>query len=162
MNRLHLLPVALLVFGLASCATTHQTTLGENYSTISIPVFKNETMEVGLEETITASVIRAFVRDRRLRVTDRSHADVVLEGRITQVDIEAMGFTDVDRAIGYNMTMVVQAQLVDGDTGQVLTSQPTFTVRGPFLLSNEPTTERQQDIASTLADSMISRFLDGW
>ena len=162
MNRIYGFVMVLVVLGLVSCATTRDTALGGDYRTIAIPVFKNETMEQGLEETLTASVIRAFIRDRRLRVTDRSHADVILEGRITHVDVQAIGFTDLDRAIGYDMTMVVQAQMVDRDSGQVLTSQPTFTVRGPFLLSNEPSAERQQDITGKLADSMISRFLDGW
>ena len=154
--------MVLVAFGLISCTTTHETVLGEDYRTIAIPVFKNETLEQGLEESLTASVIRAFVRDRRLRVTDRAHADVILEGRITRVAIEALGFTNLDRAIGYNMTMHVEARLIDADDGQILTTQPTFRVRGPFLLSNEPSAERQQDIAAKLADSIISRFLDGW
>jgi hypothetical protein len=148
--------------GLLSCATSRGTILGEDCRTIAIPVFKNETMQYGLEEVLTASVRQAFIRDRRLRVTERPHADAVLEGRIAEVEIQPLGFTDMDRAVGYDMTMVVQARLVDGATGRVLAPESAFRVRGPFLLSNEPGLERRRDLATTLADDMISRFLDGW
>lgn len=162
MNKAFTLVVGLVAVGLVSCATSRQTILGEDYRTIAIPVFKNETMQYGLEEVITASVRHSFIRDPRLRVTERAHADAVLEGRISEVEMQPLGFTDMDRAIGYDMTLLVQARLVDGANGGILAPESTFRVRGPFLLSNEPSQERHRDIARTLADNMISRFLDGW
>ncbi|HOE11518.1 MAG TPA: LptE family protein [bacterium] len=162
MNRYLSGVVVFIVLTAVSCSTTHETVLGEEYGSIAIPVFKNETMEPGLEETITASVIQSFLRDRRLRVTDRSHADVVLEGRITSVEIEPLSFTDLDRAVGYDMTLVLRARMVDADDGRIVMEETEFQTRGPFLLTNEPTIERQRDIGSVLADQIISRFLDGW
>lgn len=154
--------LGLVVFGLVSCATSRQTMLGEEYRTIAIPVFKNDTMQYGLEEVITASVRHAFIRDSRLRVTERPDAHAILEGRIAEVQMDPLGFTDLDRAIGYDMTMIVRARVVDGVDGRVLAPESTFRVRGPFLLSNQPSQERHRDIARMLADDMISRFLDGW
>jgi len=95
-------------------------------------------------------------------VTDRSHADVMLEGRITSVEIEPLSFTDLDRAVGYDMTLVLYARMVDADDGRVMMQETEFQARGPFLLTNEPSIERQRDIGSVLADQIISRFLDGW
>jgi len=154
--------VVVAALGMGSCATTHESVLGEGYETICIPVFENDTMHSGMEEAITASVIHAFIRDRRMRVTGRSHADAILQATIADVEIDPVNFTDLDRAVGYNMTMVVNAQLFDRPTGRALTPQSTFRVSGPFLLSNEPSPERQRDIGTDLAESMISRFLDGW
>ncbi len=151
-----------VVLSLASCATTHETVLGEDYDTICIPVFENDTMHSGMEEAITASVIHAFIRDRRMKVTGRSHADAILEARIAEVEVEPINFTDLDRAVGYNMTMVVTAQMFERATGKALTPESRFEVRGPFLLSNEPSAERQRDVGTRLADNIISQFLDGW
>jgi hypothetical protein len=156
------LVLGFVVVAFSSCATSRQTILGEDCRTIAIPVFQNDTMQYGLEESITASVRHAFIRDRRLRVTERPNADVILEGRISDVEIQPLSFTDLDRAVGYDMTMVVHARIVESGESRVVAPESAFQVRGPFLLSNQPSAERTRDVGRMLAEDMISRFLDGW
>jgi hypothetical protein len=95
---------------LSSCSGYH---IGDSdrqipggYRTVAIPVFKNKTMEAGIETYFTNALVREFERGRVGRVTAKSDAQTTLEGSIDSV--------------GY----VVTTQVINGQSG------------GEFLLPN--------------------------
>ncbi len=55
------------------------------YTQIAVPVFKNNSDEVGIEVQFTNAMIQEFERSRVARVVDRSRAPVILEGSIVSV-----------------------------------------------------------------------------
>jgi hypothetical protein len=56
------------------------------YRTVAIPVFKNKSMEAGVEAYFTNALVREFERGRVGRVTSKSEAQTTLEGSIDNVN----------------------------------------------------------------------------
>jgi hypothetical protein len=61
------------------------------YKELTIPVFKNKTMELGIEPYFTNELIRQFERSKIARLSVGTSAPVVVEGSIEKVDYEAAG-----------------------------------------------------------------------
>ncbi|MGE0634017.1 MAG: LptE family protein [Pseudobdellovibrionaceae bacterium] len=55
------------------------------YSQVAVPIFKNASYEPSIEVFFTNSLIREFERSKVASVTDRSEAQVILEGDISSV-----------------------------------------------------------------------------
>lgn len=56
------------------------------YNRVAVPVFKNDTTEVGVETYFTSALIEEIERTRLAAVSGQSEAQVVLEGTVTGVD----------------------------------------------------------------------------
>jgi hypothetical protein len=68
-------------FGLAERA------LPGGYTQIAIPMFKNQSQEVGIEPYFTNSLIRRFSRSQVARVTDKETSPLLLLGYVDAVQI---------------------------------------------------------------------------
>jgi hypothetical protein len=67
------------------------------YHQVYIPVFKNKSMEPGIEVAFTNSLIQEFERAKIGRVTDSNQAEVVVEGVITGVTYAKSGTDKTDK-----------------------------------------------------------------
>jgi len=77
--RLGLLAAALL---LAGCGYSTRGSLPDHIRTVAVPIFKNRTLEPGVETAITSGVVNAFSSGGRLRVVPAEEADALLEGEV--------------------------------------------------------------------------------
>jgi hypothetical protein len=68
-------------FGLSNRA------LPGGYAQIAIPIFRNETQEVGIETLFTNSLVRRFARSQVATVIDQDNSPLVLEGSVHQLKI---------------------------------------------------------------------------
>ena len=68
-------------FGLSSRA------LPGGYRQVAVPVFRNDTPEVGLEAVFTNSLIRRLSRSQVARVTDKDASPLVLEGVVRHLTV---------------------------------------------------------------------------
>lgn len=57
------------------------------YTEVAIPVFKNDTPDVGIEMYFTNALIERFSRSQVARVTSKETSPLLLEGTITQIDV---------------------------------------------------------------------------
>jgi hypothetical protein len=151
-----------VIFVFASCAAHSPRILAEKYRSIHIPVLKNETQEYAVEERLTRSMIETFRRDGRLRVSPHADADLELKGRITEVHLSPLAFTELDRAVGYTMRVVIHVDIIENAGGEEIIKDRPFEATGSFILSTEPTQARAQDVADSLAESVLSSLLEGW
>lgn len=79
---------------MTSCAYTwgpSLRTLPGNHRTLSIPVFKNKTMEPGIEVSMTNSLRHEFNRSNQFRVQDEKETEVTVLGEITSIKNEPAG-----------------------------------------------------------------------
>lgn len=141
----------------------------EKYDSLLIPVLKNETLDYGLEEQLTASLIEYFMNDGRIRIARRSNADLILEGVITEVLKNPLAYDNRDRVVGYELTIHVRMRLVepydpnDPDDEPVVVAGPReFVVHGPSLLSHEIPRGRARDFSTMLAEQVFSQFFEDW
>lgn len=84
--------LALIVFLMAILNTSCAYKLGAGnrsvpggYKSISIPIFKNRSMEPGAEVAFTNALLQEFQRSRIAKVVDEPLADVRIEGEITNI-----------------------------------------------------------------------------
>lgn len=81
----------LCAFGLAGCAYSigiQDRRLPEGYTLVAVPIFKNQTQEVGVEVPFTNAIIREFARSQIATVVDRSNAQVILEGTLERIQYD--------------------------------------------------------------------------
>ncbi len=163
--RIPIVPVLLLAgFALAmlgGCGA-HSPSLLKDQRSIHISVFKNETAQYALEERLTRSMIQAFQRDGQLQVVSQSSADLQMEGVITEAKVTPMARTDLDRAVGYNITVTLMVTVLDTATGHPLMKDRPFSAQGTFILTNEPTFDRSQDVTDNLSEQVLSALIEGW
>jgi len=86
------LGLAFFLLTLMGCAysfgLSHRALPG-GYTQVAIPVFKNNTQDVGIEMYFTDALVTRFARSQVARVTDKDSAPVILEGTIKEVKTES-------------------------------------------------------------------------
>lgn len=147
---------------LGSCGAHAPRTLDARYQTIHIQAVRNDTLEFGLEEPLTHALIDAFRRNHGLRVTREPEADIVLTARVTDALFAPTTFSDLDRAVGYRVRMVVVADAVDASSGEYLLENRPFQAEGDFILGTSPTAATSRDVSAAIAESIYSALVEGW
>lgn len=150
-----------LIMVLISCAHS-PSILKENHHSIHIAVFKNETQQYSFEERLTRAMISAFQRDGRLRIVPGSKADLELRGIVKSADVTPIGYTDLDRAIGYSMRVLIEVSVKDTASGEFLFENRPFSATGTFFLSNDLSASSTQEVTDTLAEQVLSSLIEGW
>ena len=142
---------------------------GDKYESVHIPVLKNETLQYGTEESLTAALIDHILNDGRLTVSRRENADLILEGVITKMEQTPLAYDDRDRAVAFNLFIQVTMRLVepydvnDPEAVPTMVAGPrTFEIRGPSFLVQEAAPGRTRDLSLELADQIFSKFFEGW
>ncbi len=147
---------------LSSCGAHSPRVLDEKYQTVHIPVIKNKSFQYGLEERLTHTMIERFIRDGRLRVSPKSVADLEIACRIDQAEISPLAYSDLDRAVGFNMLVVMSMDVVDIKTSEKIIENKTFTTKGTYILSTEPSREQIHDVSRKLSNAVLSYLVEGW
>lgn len=153
----------LLVGVVGGCVTLGERVLSEDIRTIYIPYVKNNTMEYGVEESVTDSLNKEFIKDGRLKVVSQPEdADAALEGYISTYDINPGERNAAGRTISHFVDVRVVMTLRDLRTGEVLMEPTTFSEGGVYFLSTLPGRNREAVILSRLCEDVISRVIEGW
>lgn len=82
------------VLFLGACAYTWgpaPRSLAGGHRKVAIPIFKNKTMEPGIEVAMTNSLIQEFNRSKEIRIGDENSTDAVILGEITSLKNEPAG-----------------------------------------------------------------------
>ena len=92
---------------------------------ISVPLFKNETLEPRISSLLTNAVIKQMQLDGTYEVTRSENADAILRGRITRIrknQLRAVR-TDTLRSRELGLFLYVQWHLEDAQTGKRISSR---------------------------------------
>ncbi|MBE7559719.1 hypothetical protein HS125_12545 [bacterium] len=152
----------LLAALLSSCLTLEEQVLPEHVKTLGIPMWRNKTLEYGVEERLTDVVVQEFLRDGRLRVVRPSDADALLLGEIIGYEIKGRQYDDEDHAIGFLVDVAVEVELLDARSGRPLVEKRRFNQAGIFFDSPQPRQTRQDDVFIRLCEEIKSTVLEGW
>lgn len=142
--------------------------LPPGYQTITIPTFRNETFEPVLESVITSFVKGEFLTTGRLRLTNSSQADLLLEGTLIDFERIPISFNQsTSTVIEYRIRMTVEIILHDLKTDKVVwDDQPLITTAEYFVNPDTSATRVAQDRAVAeaskhLAETLVARVLEG-
>lgn len=111
---LRLLPGLALVTGLlAGCGYSTSGNLPDHIKTVAVPIFKNRTLEPGVDSAITSGVVNAFSSGGRVRVVPVEQADAILEGEVVGYSLEGLAFDTRANVRAYRLRLVLNVEFRD-------------------------------------------------
>ena len=87
------------------------------YRQVHVPMFKNYSMEPGIEALFTSAMIQEIERAKVAKVTDLTEAEVILEGEITDVSFTGENLSSSGPTLGFSQA---QQYLVSANVRLVL------------------------------------------
>jgi outer membrane lipopolysaccharide assembly protein LptE/RlpB len=176
---LRLLALAATVLLLMLCAACGYHVAGRGASlppdikSIAVPIFKNETTQFKIEQTLTSAVVEELIDRTQFRVTtDSAGADAVLHGIVKRIRRSVVTFNAQPNSATTLETLQVEVvagvSLVDEHTHRVIFSNPDYVFRQQYQVSSTPSTlieedpaayERlSRDFARTLVTDILENF----
>ena len=161
---------ALIAFGLTGCMGYHIGPAKPYYlrdvKTISVPTFKNSTLQPRIEVLVTGTIIKQFQQDGTFRIVGDDEADATLKGEITAITRRPTRSVrgNVLATTEFGLTMIVRYSVVDRSGKQIA---PTATAMGTtsFFVGSDVTTDERQALplaTEQLAVHLVSQLSEGW
>ena len=87
---------------------------------IAVPIFVNQTTEVGIENYFTAALVEEFNRSKRILLVREARADATIKGTIISDSSVPITFDAAGQVREYRCTVTVRVSLVEKESGEVL------------------------------------------
>lgn len=171
MKKVFLISLMILCVLAAACGYQFrgkQNNLPSDVRTIAIPVFKNDTNEVRIEQIFTDAVIFQFTKSQMVRVVPEGQANAILTGTITGVYVTDVALTSSDTSQQRRVIISVSAKLIRVRDGEVLWQNKSLKQNRTYDVASSPTaTDRNKNVAiaelaremaQTLHDSVFENF----
>jgi TolB-like protein len=164
--------LAFSLFFIASCGyrlAGYNVFLPQHIRDIAVIPFVNETKRSEIEQRITESVMKEFIKRGKYKISSaRETADAVLEGVISSFSANPVQFSPEGRAIRVEVSIAVKARLTDNSNKSVLWDQEHFVYREQFDIPETASDFFDQEIIAidTIADSfartLVTSILEGF
>lgn len=166
----HFLSAALIAFGLTGCMGYHIGPAKPYYlrdvHSISVPTFKNSTLQPRIEVLVTGTVIKQFQQDGTFRIVGDDDADAILKGEITTISRRPTRSVrgNVLSTTEFGLTMTVRYSLLDRSGKQIAPASSAVGSTSFFVSRDVNTDERQALPLATeqLATHLVSQLSEGW
>jgi hypothetical protein len=152
------LGLALTAVLLAGCGYSTRGNLPEHIKTVAVPMFKNRTLQPGVEAAITSGVVNAFTSGGRVRVVPLDEADAILEGEVVGYSLDGLAFDRNATVRAYRVRVVLNVEFRDLRRSALLWRQEGLQETSDFQVEGtvSDTVARGQG-AALLAASEIGR-----
>ncbi|KPL01556.1 MAG: hypothetical protein AMJ90_07665 [candidate division Zixibacteria bacterium SM23_73_2] len=140
--------------------------------TVAIPMFENQTLEYGIAESLTDSLVSVFVSDNTLKVVDEKVADSILRGSIKEYQRIAHTYDQDEEVKEYKVRIFVDVtfeakkkketiwEKKDMEGWGVYSAIPLTTSAG--LDSVETEDSGKARAVKKLADDILNNIVKGW
>lgn len=105
--------MALVSLLLTGCGYSTRGNLPEHIKTVAVPIFKNRTLEPGVDTAITSGVVNAFSSGGRVRVVPLDEADAILEGEVVAYSLDGLAFDRNANVRAYRLRLVLNVEFRD-------------------------------------------------
>jgi len=165
--------VACLLLGSAGCGyhtAGHTVQLPETVKTIAVPSFMNETLTYGIEQMLTASVVREFTTRTHYRILNNTgdDPDATLIGSVLSTVASPLTYdTATGRAASVMVVVSMKVTLVDRN-GKVLYQNPAYLFREQYEVSQDLASFFEEDspafrrLSQDFARTLVSNILEGF
>ncbi len=137
--------------------------------TIAIPLFSNDTVEVGIETVVTEAFREHIGRFSSLRVVShKARADAVLDGRIVAVSVRPVSFDHEFKAVEYEARITVSLALRSTGNDVILwrvdrlEDSQCFMATSDVLVVSDNRNEAYLKIARKISEHAVSRMVAGF
>ena len=154
------IPVVLLL--LYSCCTYSFSGISSGIKSISIPVFGNESLRYGLEDTFTRLVTDAFIEDNRLKIADEKSADAILIVTIKTFERTPYSYDESENVKEYKINISASILLKKMESEEEIFKANNFSEWATYY----PLTEVEEDgidkVAKKFSDKILRSILESW
>ncbi len=112
-------------------------TLPEHLKTISIPVFTNISSQPEIHRQLTSSIINSFVTDGRVKVVQKSNADMVMAGKLFHYELKTVSFNSNNFAAGYIVKLGVDVEVVDKLNNKIYLKQKNIRTEWNYKATSD-------------------------
>ena len=131
--------------------------------TLSVRTLENDSVEPGVEVTVTRALRRVFLRSSAPRlVSHDSPADVVIRGRVLPLETRAESFDTVAMAIEYRVQMTLDLEVRDAG-GRPIQIDPKALQQTELYLASadvEASRKNREEALQRIADVLAGRIRD--
>jgi outer membrane lipopolysaccharide assembly protein LptE/RlpB len=161
------------VFLLSGCGYTlvGRGSLPGHISTVAIPIFENTTLEQGVEDVLTQTIIDVYIRGGRVQLVQEAQADAILLGTITSYSSdEVVTYNDQNDAASYRLAVSIDVTMRDLVNDETLWEVEKLTEDEDFLGGPDvdPAQERENErqaldqLAKELAERVFALSTEGF
>lgn len=135
--------------------------------TIAVPMFSNGTQEPRAEALATTAVTDALVMDGTYRISDRDHADAVLEGTLTSIQYSTLRSSRLDSLLAEELSNEVSIvwTLHDAKDPTKILASGTSTGSSSFFADSNLQTARRNalpDAFGRAGRNLVSNLSSGF
>jgi outer membrane lipopolysaccharide assembly protein LptE/RlpB len=162
-SRLFLIIWIALLLGCGYQLVGKETHVPPGLTSVAIPTFANQTFEPGIEVPFTQGFLREFIRERRVKVLDRGHADSTLEGVIKDFRIASVSYDQSGFVLEYQTTVIIDLTLKKR-TGEVIWKESDlketrwYRASSNVLFNEASKASAVQQIGTFVAERVRNRF----
>ena len=159
--------IGLLLLFLCGCAYySTSATGGAGIRSIAVPILENTSLEPGIHQALTDSLIQAFVSDGALRVLDEGRADAVLQGTVVEVQEEPFTYGQQAGADQYQITVFLDMTCYDTRKKKPIWEEKRLRGYGVYSASERREDARRAGLAAAfemLTKDIVDRTqVGGW
>jgi hypothetical protein len=142
---------------LSGCAGYHVgSTLPKEIKTVFVPTVINASSEPLIETALTPALQSEMITRTSLKLSNRDRADAILEVRVTNYRLSAIGYVTSDddnssSAREYRVWMTADAALRNRNTGEIIAESTGIRGKATFMIENE---DAQGDLAGAKRSSL--------
>lgn len=164
MNRIMTFLILPLYVCFSNCGIySFKGSLAPHLKTVAIPLFDNRTAEFGVTEEMTDTMIDKFTQDGSLKITDRSSADVLLEGSISRINDRAGAYDANERVQDLKIYVSVQIKCTDLVKRQILWEE-RMTQFGSYDPAEGPDARLDgiSEAIEKISEEVLNKTVSGW
>lgn len=122
---------------LAGCGYSTRGSLPDHIKTVAVPIFKNRTLEPGVESAITSGVVNAFSSGGRVKVVPVEEADAILQGEVVGYSLDGLSFDTNANVRAYRLRLVLNVEFRDVRKSAMLWRQEGLSETSDFQVAGQ-------------------------
>lgn len=126
------LGLVLVALVLAGCGYSTRGSLPDHIKTVAVPIFKNRTLEPGVDSAITSGVVNAFSSGGRVKVVPIDEADAILQGEVVSYSLDGLSFDQNANVRAYRLRVVLNVEFRDVRKSALLWRQEGLSETSDF------------------------------
>lgn len=157
------LVLAVVVVGSSGCSYRLAGDWGEEAATVSIVTLENDSVEAGVERTVSRALRKEFQRRGGPRVVaDPRAADVVIRGTVLPLQVRSNTFSTVALTVEYEVRLTLSLQVHDREGARIPLGRFALSESEFYLASADAEAARKnrQEALRRIADVLAGRIHD--
>jgi outer membrane lipopolysaccharide assembly protein LptE/RlpB len=165
----------LLVVMLAGCGYSARSALPARLKTIYIESFKNKIDYTSerlqeiylplLEVKVRDAIVKRYMFDGNLRITDPDKADLILKGELVGYQKEPLRHTENQDVEEYRVRILVNLILWDSEEGEPMWTEGGFAGEGDYFVSGPNAKSEDSAVQAAMTDlarRIVERTVEYW